>query len=55
MMEVTFINVGYGDAILVKLGSQYGLIDGGQQPSSGVCREQGIPAGILEKRTGFYA
>lgn len=29
MMEVIFINVGYGDAILVKLGSQYGLIDGG--------------------------
>lgn len=28
-MEVTFINVGYGDSILVKLGSQYGLIDGG--------------------------
>ncbi|SMP39336.1 competence protein ComEC [Sphaerochaeta associata] len=29
MMEVIFINVGYGDAILVKLGLQYGLIDGG--------------------------
>lgn len=29
MMEVIFINVGYGDAILVKLGSRYGLIDGG--------------------------
>ncbi|MDY0289287.1 MAG: MBL fold metallo-hydrolase [Sphaerochaeta sp.] len=28
-MEIIFINVGYGDAILVKHNSQYGLIDGG--------------------------
>lgn len=28
-MEINFINVGYGDAILLKYNSQYGLIDGG--------------------------
>lgn len=28
-MEIIFINVGYGDSILIKHNSQYGLIDGG--------------------------
>ena len=28
-MEIIFINVGYGDAILIKHNSHYGLIDGG--------------------------
>ena len=28
-MDIIFINVGYGDAILIKHNSQYGLIDGG--------------------------